>query len=77
MLEHGDQVAATARDAAVLGPLADRFGSRLLPLELDVTDRAAVEAAVQATEQRFGGIDVLAPTRHWASTRPPSGRWKR
>ncbi|MFE0629379.1 SDR family NAD(P)-dependent oxidoreductase [Streptomyces sp. NPDC058864] len=59
VLEHGDQVAATARDAAVFKPLADRYGSRLLPLELDVTDRAAVDAAVDAAEQQFGGIDIL------------------
>ncbi|WUD77102.1 SDR family NAD(P)-dependent oxidoreductase [Streptomyces sp. NBC_00510] len=59
VLEHGDQVAATARDAAVFKPLADRYGSRLLPLELDVTDRAAVDAAVHTAEQHFGGIDIL------------------
>ncbi|MFI7388408.1 SDR family NAD(P)-dependent oxidoreductase [Streptomyces sp. NPDC049813] len=59
VLERGDQVAATARDAAVLKPLADRFGSRLLPLALDVTDRTAVDTAVHSAEQQLGGIDVL------------------
>ncbi|MFJ7213465.1 SDR family NAD(P)-dependent oxidoreductase [Amycolatopsis sp. NPDC098790] len=59
VLDRGDQVVATARDVAVLEPLAGRHGGRLLPLALDVTDRAAVDAAVHAAEQRFGGVDVL------------------
>ena len=40
-LERGDTVAATARDTATLDDLAERYGDRLLPLRLDVTDRAA------------------------------------
>ncbi|GIH16953.1 SDR family NAD(P)-dependent oxidoreductase [Rugosimonospora africana] len=59
ILERGDNLAATARDAATLNPLTDRYGERVLALELDVTDRAAVDAAVNRVEQRFGGIDLL------------------
>ncbi|GIF48787.1 NADP-dependent 3-hydroxy acid dehydrogenase YdfG [Asanoa ferruginea] len=59
ILERGDNLAATARDAAALKPLTDRFGDRVLALGLDVTDRAAVNAAVDEVEQRFGGIDLL------------------
>ncbi|MEV0716527.1 SDR family NAD(P)-dependent oxidoreductase [Asanoa sp. NPDC050611] len=59
ILERGDNLAATARAAASLKPLTDRYGDRALALELDVTDRAAVDAAVDAVEQRFGGIDLL------------------
>ncbi|MCF3960134.1 SDR family NAD(P)-dependent oxidoreductase [Streptomyces fuscigenes] len=59
ILEHGDQVVATARDAEVLKPLADRYGSQVMPLALDVTDRAAVDTAVHTAEEHFGGIDVL------------------
>ncbi|WP_436532690.1 SDR family NAD(P)-dependent oxidoreductase [Actinoplanes sp. HUAS TT8] len=59
ILEYGDQVVATARDAATLKPLADRHGDRLLPLDLDVTDEAAVNEAVRTAEQHFGSIDIL------------------
>src|SRR5215510_10030970 len=34
-------------------------GGRALPLQLDIRDEAAVEAAVKRTAQTFGGIDVL------------------
>ncbi|MET9002708.1 SDR family NAD(P)-dependent oxidoreductase [Amycolatopsis sp. NPDC004169] len=59
ILEHGDRVAATARDTDALEPLASRYADRLLPLPLDVTDQAAVDTAVGTAQQRFGGIDVL------------------
>ncbi|GAA4995768.1 SDR family NAD(P)-dependent oxidoreductase [Actinopolymorpha pittospori] len=59
ILDRGDNLAATARDAATLKPLTDRYGDRVLALKLDVTDRAAVDAAVDEVEQCFGGIDLL------------------
>jgi len=58
-LERGDKVAATARDTSTLAPLADRFGDAVLPLQLDVTDRAQVFNSVAATKERFGRIDVV------------------
>jgi NAD(P)-dependent dehydrogenase (short-subunit alcohol dehydrogenase family) len=58
-LERGDTVAATARDTASLDDLRERFGDSLLPLQLDVTDRDAVFAAVQAAHERFGRLDVI------------------
>jgi NAD(P)-dependent dehydrogenase (short-subunit alcohol dehydrogenase family) len=58
-LERGDSVGATARDTSSLDDLAERFGDRILPLKLDVTDRAAVFAAVAATHERFGRLDVV------------------
>ena len=45
-LERGDQVVATARDAASLDDLVPRYPDHLLALTLDVDDKAAVEAAV-------------------------------
>jgi NAD(P)-dependent dehydrogenase (short-subunit alcohol dehydrogenase family) len=34
-------------------------GNRMLPLVLDVTDRAAADAVVRLAVQRFGGVDVV------------------
>jgi NAD(P)-dependent dehydrogenase (short-subunit alcohol dehydrogenase family) len=58
-LERGDRVAATARDTASLDDLAEKYGDRLLPLQLDVTDRAADIAAVSHAHQAFGRLDVV------------------
>ncbi len=58
-LERGDSVAATARDTATLAPLVDRFGDRILPLQLDVTDREADFAAVTEAFNYFGRLDVV------------------
>jgi NAD(P)-dependent dehydrogenase (short-subunit alcohol dehydrogenase family) len=58
-LERGDSVAATARDTGSLDDLVQRFGDKILPLKLDVTDRAAVSAAVAAAQERFGRLDVV------------------
>jgi NAD(P)-dependent dehydrogenase (short-subunit alcohol dehydrogenase family) len=58
-LERGDSVAATARDPRTLDDLVQRFGDRLLPLQLDVTDRAADVAAVQRAHDHFGRLDVV------------------
>ncbi|MFF3265017.1 SDR family oxidoreductase [Streptomyces sp. NPDC002932] len=58
-LERGDSVAATARDLSTLGDLREKYGERLLPLRLDVTDRDAGFAAVQQAHERFGRLDVV------------------
>jgi NAD(P)-dependent dehydrogenase (short-subunit alcohol dehydrogenase family) len=58
-LARGDQVAATARDPRTLDELAERYGDAVLPLRLDVTDKAAVDAAIAAAHERFGRLDVV------------------
>jgi NAD(P)-dependent dehydrogenase (short-subunit alcohol dehydrogenase family) len=58
-LERGDSVAATARDLSTLDDLREKYGERLLPLRLDVTDRDADFAAVQQAHERFGRLDVV------------------
>src|SRR4051794_23178812 len=58
-LERGDRVAATARDLSTLDDLVETYGEAILPLELDVTDRAADFAAVAAAQARFGRLDVV------------------
>lgn len=59
-LERGDRVAGTARDTATLNDIAARHDARqFLPLELDVTDRGAVFAAVAAAHDHFGELDIV------------------
>ena len=58
-LERGDRVAATARDAATLEDLDERFGDLVLTQRLDVTDRDAAFATVRAAAQHFGRLDVV------------------
>jgi NAD(P)-dependent dehydrogenase (short-subunit alcohol dehydrogenase family) len=58
-LARGDRVAATARDVATLKPLVDEYGEAVLPLLLDVTDRRAAFAAVDAAAEHFGQLDIV------------------
>jgi NAD(P)-dependent dehydrogenase (short-subunit alcohol dehydrogenase family) len=58
-LERGDWVAATARDTGTLKDLVERYGNAILPIELDVTDRAADFAAVARAHEAFGRLDVV------------------
>ena len=55
----GHRVVATARRRDRLQALADELGEALLPLGLDVRDRAAVEALVAALPAGFADVDVL------------------
>ena len=58
-LERGDKVAATARDTSTLADLVERFGDKLLPIQLDVDDREADVAAVKQAHEHFGRLDVV------------------
>ncbi|MEX3105332.1 SDR family NAD(P)-dependent oxidoreductase [Streptomyces sp. ST1015] len=58
-LERGDKVAATARNIDSLADLAAVHGESILPLALDVTDKAAVTPAVQRAHEHFGRLDVI------------------
>jgi len=58
-LERGDRVAATARDPRTLQALVDRYGDAVLPLQLDVTDKAQADATVQQAYDHFGRLDVV------------------
>ncbi len=58
-LRTGDTVVATARDPRSLGSFVEQFGDRVLPIALDVTDQAAIEAAVRTAIQSFGRLDVV------------------
>jgi NAD(P)-dependent dehydrogenase (short-subunit alcohol dehydrogenase family) len=58
-LERGDRVVATARNLDSLQDLVERFPETILAIQLDVTDRAAVFAAVQHGFEHFGRLDVV------------------
>jgi NAD(P)-dependent dehydrogenase (short-subunit alcohol dehydrogenase family) len=58
-LERGDRVAATARSLSSLDGLVETYGDAVLPIALDVTDRAADFAAVQQAHDHFGRLDVV------------------
>ena len=57
-LDRGDKVAATARNTQSLDDLVQKYGDSILPLALDVTDKAAVDAAVEIAHEAFGRIDI-------------------
>ncbi|MFC5824583.1 SDR family NAD(P)-dependent oxidoreductase [Nonomuraea insulae] len=65
-LSRGDKVAATARTAASLDELVAAYGEALLPLELDVTDKAAVFASVKRAAEHFGRLDVIVNNAGYA-----------
>jgi NAD(P)-dependent dehydrogenase (short-subunit alcohol dehydrogenase family) len=58
-LQRGDRVAATARDTDTLAGPVERYGENVLPISLDVTDKAAVDAAVAQAHDHFGRLDVV------------------
>lgn len=60
LLRRGDNVAATTRSAERLQTaLVGADTTNLLPLEVSLADEQDVRAAVTATEERFGGLDVV------------------
>lgn len=62
-LQHGARAAIASRSQARLDEAAEemraRFDAEVLPVAADVRQYDQVEAAVQATVERFGGIDIL------------------
>lgn len=55
----GFRVAAAARRTERVKELAAEFGSRVLPITLDVRDAGAVAGAVRALPAEFAEVDVL------------------
>jgi NAD(P)-dependent dehydrogenase (short-subunit alcohol dehydrogenase family) len=66
-LAAGHRLIATARRPETLADLADRYGERILPLALDVTDAPAAAAAVEAGLAAFGRIDVVVNNAGYAN----------
>lgn len=58
-LRSGDKVMATARRPEQLGELVTQWGDQVRTCALDVTNPATIEAAVKATLDEFGRVDVV------------------
>ncbi|MER7988965.1 SDR family NAD(P)-dependent oxidoreductase [Streptomyces noursei] len=65
-LARGDEVAATARKTASLDELVATYGDAVLPIELDVTDKAAVFEGVARAKEHFGRLDVVVNNAGYA-----------
>lgn len=59
LLERGDRVFGTVRDAASVSDLLTKFSDRLVVCTLDVTDSSAVATTVKDAFARMGRIDVI------------------
>ena len=67
--ERGASVVLTDLDQELTQQAADSIGERTLALEADATDSDALDAAVAATVERFGGVDVVVAN---AGVAPPA-----
>jgi len=76
-VQAGANVALVARSRDRIEAIADDLGPQAIALTCDVADFSQVEAAVQATVEKFGGLDVLInnagmiePISHLADSDP-------
>jgi len=69
-LARGDRVAATARNTDTVKDLVDAYGDNVLPIALDVTDKAAVDAAVNRATTTSAASTSSSTTPASASSAP-------
>lgn len=68
LAQAGAQVAIAARDAGRLEETSneiEQFGVEALPIGADVTDEDDASRLVNATVERFGGLDILVNAAGW------------
>ncbi|GAA0485748.1 MULTISPECIES: bifunctional NADP-dependent 3-hydroxy acid dehydrogenase/3-hydroxypropionate dehydrogenase YdfG [Tatumella] len=58
-IDAGHKVIATGRRTERLQQLKDKFGESVLPLQLDVRDRAAIDQAISQLPAEWQDIDIL------------------
>jgi NAD(P)-dependent dehydrogenase (short-subunit alcohol dehydrogenase family) len=66
--DDGDNVVAAARRPGSLDDLVARYGGRIRPVALDVTDPVAAREAVQAAVGEFGSLDVVVNNAGYATS---------
>ncbi|HUB37248.1 MAG TPA: SDR family NAD(P)-dependent oxidoreductase [Streptosporangiaceae bacterium] len=66
-LAAGHQLVATARQPDTLADLVDRYGTRILPMALDVTEPDGAAAAVAAGTKAFGRLDIVVNNAGYAN----------
>jgi NADP-dependent 3-hydroxy acid dehydrogenase YdfG len=59
ILKRGDKVAATARNLESIADFKEKYGDRVLTLELDVTNHGQVKKAVEQAHAHFGRLDIV------------------
>lgn len=72
-LEHGDLVAATARNVCAIMDLVADFPGQAIAIKLDVRDERAARMAVSRTIEEFHGIDVVFNNAGFALLGPVEG----
>jgi NAD(P)-dependent dehydrogenase (short-subunit alcohol dehydrogenase family) len=70
VLAAGHSVVAGARNPDQLADLQSRFGEKILPVSLDVTDETQAKAAVDAAIAHFGALDVLVNNAGYGNVSP-------
>src|SRR5712664_3275576 len=68
VLDDGDNAVAAARRPEQLDDLLARYGARIRPVALDVTDPVAAHEAVQTSVDEFGGLDVVVNNAGYATS---------